>query len=237
MANPPARIRKSDRTRAAILEAARTQFARHGYEATTIRDVAAAASIDASMVMRYFGSKDALFARAAAIELHLPDLSKIERSALGEALIRHFLALWEGPGGNPGMTILLRAAATNDDAAEKAREVFSAQVAPALMKVGGGKDFPARAALVSPRSAFACSRRSFDASVGFVARRTRGTRAAASTSACSLRSASARLPSRVRIVCALMTTTPSAVMRASRRASSRAFTGSGSDDAAMSKRR
>lgn len=149
MANPPARIRKSDRTRAAILEAARTQFARHGYEATTIRDVAAAASIDASMVMRYFGSKDALFARAAAIELHLPDLSKIERSALGEALIRHFLALWEGPGGNPGMTILLRAAATNDDAAEKAREVFSAQVAPALMKVGGGKDFPARAALVS----------------------------------------------------------------------------------------
>ena len=86
---------------------------------------------------------------AAAIELHLPDLSKIERSALGEALIRHFLALWEGPGGNPGMTILLRAAATNDDAAEKAREVFSAQVAPALMKVGGGKDFPARAALVS----------------------------------------------------------------------------------------
>lgn len=149
MAQPPARIRKSDRTRAAILAAARAQFARHGYEATTIRDVAAAAAIDPSMVMRYFGSKDELFARAAAIELHLPDLSRLDRAMLGETLVRHFVSLWEGPEGDPGMTILLRAAATNDDAAQKMREVFAAQVLPALAKVGRGKDFPARAALIS----------------------------------------------------------------------------------------
>ena len=149
MARPQTKIRKSDRTRAAILAAARAQFARHGYEATTIRDVAAAAAIDPSMVMRYFGSKDELFARAAAIELHLPDLSKLDRAMIGEALAQHFVSLWEGPQGNPGMTILLRAAATNDDAAQKMREVFAAQVSPTLMKVGRGADFPARAALIS----------------------------------------------------------------------------------------
>ena len=56
---------KSDRTRAQILAAAQALFAEHGYQNTTIRDVAARASIDPAMVIRYFQSKDELFARAA----------------------------------------------------------------------------------------------------------------------------------------------------------------------------
>ena len=66
---------KSQRTQAAILQAAQELFATQGYERTTVRDVAARAAIDPAMVMRYFGSKEGLFARATAFDLQLPDLT------------------------------------------------------------------------------------------------------------------------------------------------------------------
>ena len=56
---------KSARTRSAILDAAQRLFAEHGYDGTTVRDIAAQASIDPAMVIRYFGNKDELFAQAA----------------------------------------------------------------------------------------------------------------------------------------------------------------------------
>jgi AcrR family transcriptional regulator len=136
---------KSDRTRAAILEAARELFATEGYERTTVRDIAAKASIDPALVIRYFGSKEALFVRAADIELRMPDLAGAPGSR-GEAIVRHFLSIWEGEDGNPGMTILLRSAASNPLAAGKLRDVFARQVLPALKRAGAD---PARAGLVS----------------------------------------------------------------------------------------
>ena len=72
---------KSDRTRAAILEAARELFATEGYERATVRDIAAKAAIDPALVIRYFGSKEALFVRAADIELRMPDLARGARLA------------------------------------------------------------------------------------------------------------------------------------------------------------
>ena len=80
----PAKTTKSERTRAAILKAAQELFAEFGYDRTTVRDVAARAAIDAAMVMRYFGSKDELFARATVVDLKLPDLSKITPPQFGE---------------------------------------------------------------------------------------------------------------------------------------------------------
>ena len=65
---------KADQTKAVILAAARERFAESGYEAATIRAIAADANIDPSMVMRYFGSKERLFEAALAIDLRLPDL-------------------------------------------------------------------------------------------------------------------------------------------------------------------
>ena len=138
---------KADRTRTAILEAARALFATEGYERTTVRDIAARAEIDPALVIRYFGGKEALFVRAADIDLRMPDLAGAPVGARGEAIVRHFLAIWEGEGSTSGMTILLRSAASNPVAAEKLRDVFVRQVLPALAH-GGGVD-PARAGLVS----------------------------------------------------------------------------------------
>jgi AcrR family transcriptional regulator len=82
---------RSQPTRDGILEAARRTFGEEGYDRTTIRSVAAAADIHPSMVMRYYGSKEGLFAAAAAFDLELPDLSKVPRREIGRTLVSHLL--------------------------------------------------------------------------------------------------------------------------------------------------
>jgi AcrR family transcriptional regulator len=141
--------RRSERTREAILKAAQALFGEVGYDRATVRDIAARAAIDPAMVIRYFGSKEALFARATVFDLRLPDLSGTTPEQLGETLIRHFLDMWEGPSSNGSLTILMRAAASSEEAAEKTRAVFAGQVLPMLARVADPRELPTRAGLVS----------------------------------------------------------------------------------------
>ncbi|MEU8286157.1 TetR family transcriptional regulator [Micromonospora sp. NPDC048905] len=129
----PTHPRRSDATRAAILRAARERFAADGYERATIRAIATDAQIDPSMVMRYYGSKEGLFAAAAEFDLRLPDLAAVPPAHLGEVLIRHFLARWEG---DETLVALLRAASTNPGAAERMRGIFVDQLAAAVASFG-----------------------------------------------------------------------------------------------------
>ena len=57
----PPRKRDAAATRAGILEAAKGQFARLGYDRTGLRDIAAEAGVDAALINRYFGGKEGLF--------------------------------------------------------------------------------------------------------------------------------------------------------------------------------
>src|SRR5438477_10923349 len=120
--------RRSETTKAAILAAARQHFAASGYERATIRIIAADAGIDPAMVMRYFGNKEKLFAAAAEFDLRLPDLTAIPRSELGSTLVRHVMDRWEN---DETLMALLRAAVTNEVAAQRAREIFAGQLGPA----------------------------------------------------------------------------------------------------------
>jgi AcrR family transcriptional regulator len=117
--------RRSDATRAAILVAARERFAADGYERATIRAIAADAHIDPAMVMRYYGSKDQLFAAAAAFELRLPDLGAVAAEDVGRTLVEHFVHRWEG---DDTLVALLRASLTNAVAAGRMQEIFDQQV-------------------------------------------------------------------------------------------------------------
>jgi AcrR family transcriptional regulator len=137
---------RSEETRNAILAAARRRFADDGYERATIRAIAADAGIDPSMVMRYYGSKDGLFAAAVDIALRLPALEDLPPGRRGETLVRHFLSLWEGERADDVLSALLRSAVTNEAAAERMRTIFAAQVGPALARSPEG---PARAALIA----------------------------------------------------------------------------------------
>lgn len=137
--------KKADQTRAAILAAARERFASSGYGGTTIRSVAADAKIDPSMVMRYFGNKDQLFAAAAEFDLRFPDLSGVEPSTIGHTMASHFLARWED---DEALVVLLRSATTNTVAAQRMTDIFAAQLLPAIAKFTPD-DAPRRAGLIA----------------------------------------------------------------------------------------
>jgi AcrR family transcriptional regulator len=60
------RKRNSTATRANLLDAAMKQFARQSYDAVGLRDIAAEAGVDVSLVSRYFGGKEELFREVLA---------------------------------------------------------------------------------------------------------------------------------------------------------------------------
>ncbi|MCA1842434.1 MAG: TetR family transcriptional regulator [Actinobacteria bacterium] len=141
---------RSQATREAILAAARAQFGARGFEATTIRSVAAEAGIHPSMVMRYYTNKDGLFDAAIDVDLALPDLAAVPVRQRGAALARHLVERWEGQQADEGLILLLRSLATNPAAAERARAVFAGQVLRLVERVvADPAEAPVRAAMVS----------------------------------------------------------------------------------------
>jgi AcrR family transcriptional regulator len=127
---------RSAGTRRAILEAARSAFAAHGYDQTTIRGVAAVAGVDASMVMRYFGSKAGLFAAASIADLQIPDLSAVPLAQRGEALARHFVERWEDPVRGEELMVLMRTAVTSDAVAAQLQSVLAELVIAPVAALG-----------------------------------------------------------------------------------------------------
>lgn len=125
----PTRTRNAKETRADILAAARTRFGNEGYERTTLRAVAADVGVDPALVIRYFGSKQDLFAAAAEFTLDLPSLADVDPDHLAEVLLPKFFAVWED---DTTFVALLRAAMTSAIAADTMRQVFATQVAPVL---------------------------------------------------------------------------------------------------------
>jgi AcrR family transcriptional regulator len=149
MPKPRGTTAKSDQTRQAIEDAAKILFAANGFERTTLREIGVRAGIDPAMIIRYFGGKDALFARVAMPDLRLPALDSVARDSIGETLVRHFLEQWEGKAGGGGMPVLLRSAASNDEAAARLRDIFRAQILPAIAAAGPAETAPIRAGLVA----------------------------------------------------------------------------------------
>jgi AcrR family transcriptional regulator len=133
--------RSSAETKAVILAAARERFAASGFERATIRAIASDANIDPSMVMRYFGNKDQLFAAAADFDLALPDLSDVDREQIGVRLVTHFVDRWER---DEVMVVLLRSSTTNAVAAQRMQAIFATQLLPVI--AGINPDDPQRRA-------------------------------------------------------------------------------------------
>jgi AcrR family transcriptional regulator len=127
---------RSAGTRLAILEAARSAFAAHGYDQTTIRAVAAAAGVDPSMVMRYFGSKAGLFTAAATTHLQVPDLSAVPAARRGEALARHVVERWEDTASRDELMLLMRTAVTSDAVAGQLQAVLGAMIQGPVAALG-----------------------------------------------------------------------------------------------------
>jgi AcrR family transcriptional regulator len=125
-----ARPRNASQTRADILAAARRRFGAEGYDRTTLRAVASDVGVDAALVIRYFGSKQELFAEAAEFAIELPDMTDVDPDEIADILLPRFFAVWEE---DETFVALLRAAMTSPIAADALRRVFAMQVAPRLV--------------------------------------------------------------------------------------------------------
>lgn len=91
-------------TRAQILEAAREQFAEHGYDKASGRAIARAAGVDPALVRHYFPSKSELFA-AAFMPSAVNPLTRVAHLAgegpeiFAEGVLRTVLSVWDSPSG------------------------------------------------------------------------------------------------------------------------------------------
>src|SRR5690242_1523908 len=77
------RKRDAEATRRAILDAAKIQFARSGYEGAFLRDIAADAGVDAALINRYFGGKEGLFAEALKDSIKPDAIAQWDRKTFG----------------------------------------------------------------------------------------------------------------------------------------------------------
>ncbi|MET8084343.1 TetR family transcriptional regulator [Micromonospora sp. NPDC005197] len=118
-------------TREAILDAARAAFAERGFDAASIRGIAATAGVDPALVHHYFGSKDQLFLAAMQFPVDpgevLPTVLAGDRNGIGERLVRAFLGIWDSPAGSAGVA-LMRSAVSNEWTARLLREFITTQV-------------------------------------------------------------------------------------------------------------
>jgi AcrR family transcriptional regulator len=150
IAKAPSQIgRRSDAAKQRILDAAQEVFAEKGYEAATVRQIAERASIHASMITRYFETKDQLFALACETRLNFPDLSRCKKAEIGDRLSEKFVSLWEGDEANGQLQALFRASVSKEDARKKVVNIFERQVCAAIKTIKGIDHAEQRAGLIS----------------------------------------------------------------------------------------
>ncbi len=119
-------------TRADIVSAARGAFADAGYEATSLREIARRAGVDASLVHHYFEGKAALFAETMQIKVDpaavVRHIVEGDPARVGERAVRSFFGVWDSAEQRPMFTALLRSALTHEEAARALREFLAAEV-------------------------------------------------------------------------------------------------------------
>jgi len=102
------RPRNAAATRALILEAAESRFARESYDDVGIRDIAGDAGVDPALIVRYFGSKEGLF-RAALDHCHEGStLLDDDRATFGTRIAHEIVYGSKNPKKMQGLQIILR---------------------------------------------------------------------------------------------------------------------------------
>ncbi len=141
------RPRNASQTREDILRAAQKLFSQRGYEHVGVRDIATEVGINGSLVIRYFGSKEQLFAEAVTEAFRLGDLLQERREVLGERLVRYLLQEDSDATFYPILALLK--SATSPQGATLLREGLEKNFIQPLAEWLGGKDSSLRASLIA----------------------------------------------------------------------------------------
>jgi AcrR family transcriptional regulator len=145
----PGRRAGENRTREAILEAARRRFGEQGYDGATIRGIAADAGVNPALVHHFHGTKEHLFAAAMRLPVVpseiITNVLGAEKERLGpefghhvgEILVGTMLRIWDVADIRTAFLGLLRAAATTEQGVAMLREFVTSTILVSLAQVAG----------------------------------------------------------------------------------------------------
>ncbi|MER5406412.1 TetR family transcriptional regulator [Streptomyces sp. NPDC002769] len=137
--------RDAEATKAAILRAARHLMARHAHTDITLKAVADRAGVSAPLILKYFGNKDALFARVMSFETDAAALLDAPLEDLGRHMVRHLLVGQTERGADPILRIVF--APLQGERGDVLRANFRTQVSDHLAVRLAGPDAGLRAEL------------------------------------------------------------------------------------------
>jgi AcrR family transcriptional regulator len=154
---PGLRERKKERTRQAIADTAMRLFARRGFDAVTVAQIAEAAEVSEKTVFNYFPAKeDLVYNRDVSFEQSLVDAVRNRKrgESAHAAVARVFMDLYGLLAESEAQTILeerARIVAGSETLQAREREIFfriAESLARALIEEAGGKD-PVRAGVAA----------------------------------------------------------------------------------------
>ena len=145
---PLPRDERRRRTEAAILTAALEQFGELGFERTTIRSVAAAASVDPALVMQHFGSKEGLFAAVGRQQRTHTRVLAAAREDVPQAALDDLFGDFDDPQTRTAVLALMRSCLTHQGAADVLRDDVMCDIHEAVADRIGGPDADLRASLL-----------------------------------------------------------------------------------------
>jgi len=133
-----------------ILQAARFAFSGAGYDAVGVREITSKAGVDAAMVSRLFGSKEALFKAVAADAFGLEPAFAGPVEALGLQIARHLLGPIRKDEAEAfdEFAFLLKSVGSPIAAPILSAALHADFVKPLARKLGG-RDTQARAAMIT----------------------------------------------------------------------------------------
>jgi AcrR family transcriptional regulator len=143
-------------TKEAIEAAARRRFAEVGYPRTTMRAIAADAGVDPRLITHFFGSKQELFVAVVELpfepeptfEALLADRGEGEVD-VGARLAEFIVGMLDREETRTTVTGIIRAAASEEEAALQIRDMIAARMLTPLARHVGGDDPELRASLLA----------------------------------------------------------------------------------------
>jgi len=137
-------------TRDQILAAARHRFLTDGYQATSMRSIAADAGVDTALVSYYFGSKQGVFGAAMALTANpaqvLAAVLPGDLAGLPERVLRALLRTWDDEETGAPLRAMVAGIGENPAIARVLREVVEREIIGAVASRLSGRYREERAA-------------------------------------------------------------------------------------------
>lgn len=138
-------VRDATRTRESILKAAQILFARKGYTTVGVREVAAEAGVNATLIRRYFGSKEGLFRAAVEDFLQIDPFIDGPRNEFGNRAV----ALLKYGEEIPSALAMMMHATADPEARTLCSGLMHSHIDQPLADWLGGKNAMARATQIN----------------------------------------------------------------------------------------